>query len=83
MLKLFKRKQAEMTAAQAIARNTEAYALFNILTARMNAGVVTTATAKPSRFPASVAHLKAFTVKLDLKRLDIGLAAAMGKKRGM
>ena len=33
------------------------------------------------RFPASVAHLKAFTVKLDLKRLDIGLAAAMGEHR--
>ena len=37
----------------------------------------------PCRFPASVARLPAFTVDLDLKRLDIGLAAAMGKHRGM
>ena len=71
-----------MTAPQAIVRD-QAYALFNILTARMNAGVVTTATAKPSRFPPSVAHLPAFTSRLDLKRLDIGLAAAMGLNRGM
>ena len=35
------------------------------------------------RFPVSVANCAAFTVKLDLKRLDIGLAAAMGKHRGL
>ena len=41
--------------------------------------------AKPhlSRFPAAVANHPAFTSRLDLKRLDIGLAAAMGKNRGV
>ena len=70
-----------MTTADSTRSTADSY--FDILTARFNAGVVTTATAKPSRFPPSVARLPAFTVKLDLKRLDIGLAAAMGKHRGM
>ena len=70
-----------MTAADSTRSTADSY--FDILTARFNAGVVTSPPAKPYRFPPSVARLPAFTVDLDLKRLDVGLAEAMEQSGGM
>ena len=64
-------------------RNAELGALFNILSARIRAGVVTTATAKPSRFLAAVAGHPAFTQRFNARLIAVGMDATMSAHRRM
>ena len=64
-------------------QNAKVGVLLDILSARFAAGVVTIATAKPSRFPASVENHPAFTAKFNAKLVALGMDAADRKHRGM
>ena len=64
-------------------QNARVGSLFDILTARLNAGVTTTATAKPSPFPAAVANHPAFTRRFNARLVAVGMAATMDKHRMM